>query len=83
MVPAQGETPGGSRTSQTAQLQTKRFVLLPQSNLLLLQRATVKPNQTQLVEVSSDDIKEFDNDCTEKSYRDCAGEVQGKVVTLQ
>ena len=43
----------------TAQLQTKRFVLLPQSNLLLL-RVTVKLNRTPLVEDSPEDIKELD-----------------------
>ena len=50
----------------TAQLQTKQFALLPQSNLLLLLQVTVQLNQTQLVEVSSQDINEFDTMVAQK-----------------
>ena len=51
---------------ETAQLQKKRFTLLPPKNLLLLLRLTVRSNQTQLVEVSSEDIKEFDRMVAQK-----------------
>ena len=51
---------------ETAQLRTKRFALLPQKNLLLLLRLTIQSNQTQLVEVSSEDIKEFDTMMAQK-----------------
>ena len=51
---------------ETAQLQTKRFALPSPKNLLLLLRLTVQLNQTQLVEVSSEDIKGFDIMVTQK-----------------
>ena len=43
---------------ETVQFQPKRFALLPQKNLLPLLRLTVQSNQTQLVEVSSEDAEE-------------------------
>lgn len=43
----------------TAKLQTKHFAQLPPQHFLLLLQSAVKSNQTQLVEVSPEDIKEF------------------------
>ncbi|KAF9779663.1 hypothetical protein BJ322DRAFT_1088648 [Thelephora terrestris] len=43
----------------TAKLQTKYFALLPPQNLLLLLRSPPKTNQTQLLEVSREDMEEF------------------------
>ena len=44
---------------ETVQLLTSRFALLPQQNFLLLLHLPVKVDQTRLVQVSSEDIKEF------------------------
>lgn len=51
---------------ETAQLQTKLFAPLPPKNLLLILRLTVQSNRTQLIEVSSEDIKEFNTMVTQK-----------------
>ena len=44
---------------EAAQLQTRHFAMLLPQNLLLPLRSPVITNSTQLVEVSSEDIKEF------------------------
>ena len=44
---------------ETARLQTRRFTLLHPQNFLLLLHLSVQLNRTHLVEVSSEDIKEF------------------------
>ena len=61
--------------AETTQLQTMRFALLPQGNLPLLPQVTVQLNRTQLVEVSSEDIREFDTMVTQKKTTETALEV--------
>lgn len=53
---------------ETAQLQTKCYALLPPHHLLLLLRSPAKMNETQLVEVSREDIGEF-NEMMAQSQR--------------
>ena len=57
---------------ETAQLQTSRFVLLPQQNFLLLLRLPVKVDQTRLVQVSSEDTKEFNEMTAQKQLIETA-----------
>jgi hypothetical protein len=57
---------------ETAILQTKRFSLLPPQNFLLLLQSSVKTNQTQLVEVSLDDVEEFNTLTSQKQLLEIA-----------
>jgi len=57
---------------QTAQLQTKHFALLPPWNFLLLLRHPAETNRTQLAEVSSEDIKEFNMMTAQKQATEMA-----------
>jgi hypothetical protein len=56
-------TAGGSRRTGRDRAAP---VLLPQNNFLLLLRLAVQVNRTQLVEVSSEDIKDFDTMVAQK-----------------
>ena len=51
---------------ETVRLQTRRFAPLPLRNFLLLLHLPVQKNRTQPVEVSPEDIKEFNKITAQK-----------------